>query len=270
MPNKASEVKGMLSLFFYVSLVLCYFAIFSSITLSMVLPKLSVPNQGKQMTNKWVLSGTHEAERYTYQGCSGGLYPTHLCCPEPQLSLQLSPSLLFLSTCHFIRGMLECSETKDRGMKGRIKGKRWSLWVLTGLLSMPTPFHEPRQIRASQKGHKAPPPWLPCVIPHQSPLLLGLKPVTNPYSYSRHTARLITAVTFKKNVCLGVLVIFSWMETEAESWAQIKDGSVSFLSLGMTRDGQNRFEKREMSQTLFWLVHSLVKHFMCIFLFLCM
>ncbi|CAB1455469.1 unnamed protein product [Pleuronectes platessa] len=42
------------------------------------------------MRSKWVLSGTHEEGRYAYQG--GGLYPTHLLCPEPQLPPSASSS----------------------------------------------------------------------------------------------------------------------------------------------------------------------------------
>lgn len=119
--------------------------IFSSITLSQVLhssPRAVRPKSGEQMRNKWVLSGTHEGGRYAYQGFSGGLCPTRRSCDFdflPSSSSSSLPAILSEECGNAVRSGTEGRRKKGDVGRGRIKGRGWSPWVLTGRLSRPTP-----------------------------------------------------------------------------------------------------------------------------------
>lgn len=119
--------------------------IFSSITLSQVLhssPRAVRPKSGEQMRNKWVLSGTHEGGRYAYQGFSGGLCPTRRSCVFdflPSSSSSSLPAILSEECGNAVRSGTEGRRKKGDVGRGRIKGRGWSPWVLTGRLSRPTP-----------------------------------------------------------------------------------------------------------------------------------
>lgn len=94
---------------------LCRRSLFSS-------PWAVRPISGEHMRNKWVLSGTHEGQRYAYQGFSGGLYPMHLHCPEPQLpplTFSLPPLPLYLPFYQWNVGM-----QRDQGWREETEGWR--------------------------------------------------------------------------------------------------------------------------------------------------
>lgn len=139
--------------------ILLFCPISPSITLSQVLhssPRAVRLKSGEQMRNKWVLSETHEGRRYAYQGFSGGLYPRHLCCPEPQLPPLTLPLLpLYLPVLSE-----ECGNAARPGMEGRrkeVKGRgRERMESLTGSLPGPTPSPKPMRIIAIREDTPLP------------------------------------------------------------------------------------------------------------------
>lgn len=141
--------------------------------------QLSGPNQGKQMRNKWALSGTHEGRRYAYHSDSGGLFPNAPTLPQtkaPFLLLCPSACLLYLRNLEILqdRGGMGYREAKDK--KGErmvfLGDDRFPLYANT--------FSQPWRISTSVKTltvpstHHSSPPTLPLAWPVSASLqLLG-------------------------------------------------------------------------------------------------
>lgn len=125
-------------------------------------PGVSGPNQGNRWeTNGFCLVHMREGDtliRASVVGFTQRATAATSALPLPPLALYLQ---FYLRNVGMPRG---------RGWRDResgIKGRGWSPWVLTGLLSTPTPSPEPKRIRALVEGQEAPPPCLP---PSQPPI----------------------------------------------------------------------------------------------------